>query len=45
MKTKKKLSKIIFFLIGDKFNEIGFNEIEITNFKSGSLNLMINVRA
>ena len=31
--------------IQKKFNEIGFNEIIISNFKSGSLNLMINVRA
>jgi uncharacterized protein len=32
-------------LIQKKFNEIGFNEIIISNFKSGALNLMINVRA
>jgi len=31
--------------IESKFNEIGFDEIRISNFKSGSLNLMINVRA
>ena len=34
-----------FDLIEKKFNEIGFNEIIISNFKSGALNLMINVRA
>ena len=33
-----------FGLIQKKFNEIGFNEIEISNFKSGNLNLMIKVR-
>ncbi|MBI3035823.1 ATP-dependent sacrificial sulfur transferase LarE [Candidatus Woesearchaeota archaeon] len=32
-------------LIQKKFSEIGFSEIEISNFKSGNLNLMINVRA
>lgn len=32
-------------LINKKFNEIGFNEIKVSNFKSGSLNLMLNVRA
>ena len=31
--------------IANKFNEIGFNELEISNFKSGNLNLMLNVRA
>ena len=31
--------------IQKKFNEIGFNEVIISNFKSGSLNVMINVRA
>lgn len=31
--------------IKNKFNGIGFSEIEISNFKSGNLNLMINVRA
>ncbi len=34
-----------FNLIQKKFYEIGFNEIIILNFKSGALNLMINVRA
>lgn len=34
-----------FDLIERKFNEIGFNEIVISNFKSGNLNLMLNVRA
>ncbi|MDP3765547.1 MAG: ATP-dependent sacrificial sulfur transferase LarE [Nanoarchaeota archaeon] len=34
-----------FDLIQKKFNEIGFNEIIVSNFKSGNLNLMINVRA
>jgi len=29
--------------IQKKFNEIGFNEITISNFKSGNLNLMINI--
>ncbi len=33
-----------FISIQKKFSEIGFNEITISNFKSGSLNLMINVR-
>lgn len=33
-----------FNAIGKKFNEIGFNEIIISDFKSGNLNLMINVR-
>ena len=32
-------------LIEKKFNEIGFNEIEISDFKSGNLNLVLNVRA
>lgn len=27
--------------INKKFNEIGFNEIEVANFKSGNLNLMV----
>ena len=31
-----------FDLIQKKFNKIGFNEIIISNFKSGNLNLMIN---
>lgn len=31
--------------ISKKFNELGFKEIEISNFKSGNLNLMLNVRA
>lgn len=31
--------------IEGKFREIGFNEIVISNYKSGSLNLAINVRA
>lgn len=34
-----------FGLIQKKFNEIGFNEIVISNFRSGSLNLVLNVRA
>ena len=32
-------------LIQKKFKEIGFNEIMISDFKSGSLNVMIHVRA
>ena len=32
-------------LIEKKFDEIGFNQIIISNFKSGSLNVMLNVRA
>ena len=32
-----------FDLIQKKFSEIGFNEITISNFKSGNLNLMINI--
>ncbi|MBI2558408.1 ATP-dependent sacrificial sulfur transferase LarE [Candidatus Woesearchaeota archaeon] len=31
--------------IEKKFSEIGFGQIETSNFKSGSMNLMINVRA
>ena len=31
-----------FYLIEKKFNEIGFKEIIISNFKSGNLNLMVN---
>lgn len=31
--------------INKKFNEIGFNKIEVANFKSGNLNVMIHVRA
>lgn len=31
--------------INKKFNDIGFNKIEIANFKSGNLNVMLNVRA
>ncbi|MBI2650509.1 ATP-dependent sacrificial sulfur transferase LarE [Candidatus Woesearchaeota archaeon] len=34
-----------FYSIQKKFSEIGFNEITISNFKSGNLNVMINVRA
>lgn len=34
-----------FDIIQKKFSEIGFNEIMISNFKSGSLNMMVNVRA
>ena len=34
-----------FDFIEEKFNEIGFNEIEISSFKSGNLNLVLNVRA
>ncbi len=34
-----------FELIEKKFNEIGFEQIIISNFKSGSLNLMLNVQA
>ncbi|MBI2101927.1 ATP-dependent sacrificial sulfur transferase LarE [Candidatus Woesearchaeota archaeon] len=34
-----------FGLIERKFNQIGFDEIEITSFKSGNLNLVLNVRA
>src|SRR3989338_244640 len=33
-----------FDLIQKKFNQIGFKEIEVAIFKSGSLNLMINVQ-
>ena len=33
-----------FNLIQKKFNEIGFNKIEIANFKSGNLNVIVNVR-
>lgn len=32
-------------IIEKKFSEIGFNQIETSNFKSGNLNLVINVRA
>ncbi len=32
-------------IIEKKFSEIGFDQIEISNFKSGNLNLVINVRA
>jgi len=31
--------------ISKKFNELGFNEIEISNFKSGNLNLVLNVQS
>ena len=31
--------------INKRFNEIGFNKIEVANFRSGNLNVMINVRA
>jgi uncharacterized protein len=31
--------------ISKRFNEIGFNRIEVANFKSGNLNVMISVRA
>lgn len=31
--------------IKGKFNEIGFNKIEVTSFKSGNLNVVLNVRA
>lgn len=34
-----------FSSISKKFNEIGFDEIEVSNLKSGSLNLVLNVRA
>ena len=34
-----------FHLIENKFNEIGFNKMVISNFKSGNMNVMINVRA
>ena len=34
-----------FFSIEKKFFEIGFNEIIISNFKSGNLNVLLNVRA
>lgn len=34
-----------FNLIQRKFNEIGFKEIEIANFRSGNLNVVLNVRA
>ena len=30
-----------FEIINKKFNEIGFNEIEVSNFKSGNLNILI----
>ena len=32
-------------LIEKRFNQIGFNEIAIASFKSGNLNLVLNVRA
>lgn len=31
-------------VINKKFNEIGFNEIELNEFKSGSLNLLLNAQ-
>src|SRR3989338_525622 len=31
--------------INEKFNEIGFSEIIVSNFKSGNLNVMLDVRA
>ena len=34
-----------FELIKKKFNEIGFNEIIISNFRSGNLNVVLNVQA
>ena len=34
-----------YLLIEKKFNDMGFNEIKVANFKSGNLNLMINVQA
>lgn len=34
-----------FNLIEEKFNQIGFSSIEISNFKSGSLNMVIYARA
>ena len=32
-------------LIEERFNEIGFNKVTVSNFKSGNLNLTIDVRA
>lgn len=32
-------------LIRKRFNEIGFNEFEVANFRSGNLNVVLNVRA
>ena len=43
--SDKKLIEDGIGAINRKFNEIGFNKIEIANFKSGNLNVMINVRA
>ena len=44
--SEKKIILYNFFLIKNKFSEIGFDEIIISNFKSGNLNLIIqNVRA
>lgn len=38
---EKKFIEDKFFLVKNKFNEIGFDEIELNEFKSGSLNLLI----
>mgnify|MGYP001559313926 CR=1 FL=1 len=43
--SDKEIINDNFVIIEKKFNEIGFDEITISNFKSGNLNLMINVRA
>ena len=45
---ERDLNTFEYFLghdIEKKFDEIGFNQIIISNFKSGSLNVMLNVRA
>ena len=33
-----------FISIQKKFNDIGFNKIEVANFKSGNLNVMLKMR-
>ncbi len=40
----KKIIRNNFSLIKTKLNEIGFNKITISDFKSGNLNLMINAQ-
>ncbi|MEK6982996.1 MAG: ATP-dependent sacrificial sulfur transferase LarE [Nanoarchaeota archaeon] len=41
----RKIAEDNFHLIQQKFRDIGFAEVAISNFRSGSLNLMLNVRA
>ena len=41
----KKIVNDNFDKIKNKFNEIGFDEVLVSDFKSGSLNVMINVNA